>query len=130
MPQALLCFVDPGFPVVLGLLILFGGVFLYFLPSVIARSRRVVAQTGIVLVNLFLGWTVLGWFGALIWACTAESEAQARMREFATRQMMQGGYPAQYIPPAPQDPGAMLSVGRTLGNAAARVTGRVDSEAN
>ena len=43
---------------------------LYFLPSIIAHRKH--AFMGVFLLNLFLGWTVIGWFAALIWACTAE----------------------------------------------------------
>ena len=43
---------------------------LYFLPSIIAHRKQ--AFLGIFLVNLLLGWTVIGWIVALIWACTAE----------------------------------------------------------
>ncbi len=45
-------------------------ILLYFLPSIIARGKR--DATGIFLLNLFLGWTFIGWLIALIWACTAE----------------------------------------------------------
>ena len=43
---------------------------LYFLPSIIGHRKQ--AFTGIFLVNLLLGWTVIGWIVALIWACTAD----------------------------------------------------------
>ena len=44
------------------------GFVMYFLPSIIAivRSKRDIA--GIVLLNLFLGWTMIGWVVALVWA--------------------------------------------------------------
>ena len=45
-------------------------ILLYFLPAIIGRHKRDAA--GIFLLNLFLGWTVIGWIIALIWACTAE----------------------------------------------------------
>ena len=44
---------------------------LYFLPSLIAGSRHVHERTAITLFNLFLGWTCIGWFIALIWAFLA-----------------------------------------------------------
>lgn len=44
-------------------------ILLYFLPTIIARDKLDVM--GIFLVNLFFGWTVIGWFVALIWACSA-----------------------------------------------------------
>jgi hypothetical protein len=43
---------------------------LYFLPAIIARNKR--EATAILLFNLFLGWTGIGWIIALIWACAAE----------------------------------------------------------
>jgi hypothetical protein len=42
---------------------------LYFLPTIIARDKADVMA--IFLVNLLFGWTVIGWFVALIWACAA-----------------------------------------------------------
>ena len=45
-------------------------VLLYFLPSIIGHRKQ--AFGGILLVNLLLGWTGIGWIVALIWACTAE----------------------------------------------------------
>jgi len=45
-------------------------VLLYFLPTIIARDKHDVMA--IFLVNLLFGWTVIGWFIALIWACAAE----------------------------------------------------------
>jgi Superinfection immunity protein len=44
-----------------------GGV-LYFLPSLIAQSRRRVSPGPTVVVNVFLGWTVIGWIVALAMA--------------------------------------------------------------
>ncbi len=43
---------------------------MYFLPSILGHNKRNAA--GIFLVNLFLGWTVIGWVVALFWACTAD----------------------------------------------------------
>jgi len=48
------------------------GILLYFLPAIIGRHKRDAA--GIFLVNLLLGWTVIGWIIALIWACTSEND--------------------------------------------------------
>jgi len=38
----------------------------YFLPSFVAWKKQ--RQDAIIVLNLLLGWTVLGWIGALIWA--------------------------------------------------------------
>ena len=47
--------------------LIFGGV-LYFLPAIIAALRHTHNATGILILNIFLGWTVVGWFVALIMA--------------------------------------------------------------
>lgn len=44
------------------------GAIVYFLPSIIAQKRRHRQQTAITVLNLFLGWTFLGWVAALVWA--------------------------------------------------------------
>jgi tetrahydromethanopterin S-methyltransferase subunit G len=54
---------------------LFIGVFLYFLPSVVGRRKT--NATAIFMLNLFLGWTFLGWVLALVWACTKDSAQPA-----------------------------------------------------
>jgi hypothetical protein len=56
------------------------GALLYLVPWVVACRRHVYAQAGIIVLNLLLGWTVLGWVGALIWAVRAETESQAKLR--------------------------------------------------
>lgn len=45
---------------------------LYFLPAIIASVRRTHNSTGILLLNLFLGWTVIAWFAALLLAIFSE----------------------------------------------------------
>ena len=57
-----------------GLILAVLGFFLYFLPAIIADKRKAKSLAGIVLLNLFLGWTFLGWLGALIWAVVAEGD--------------------------------------------------------
>ena len=44
------------------------GVGLYLLPAIIAAVRHTHNSTGILLLNLFLGWTMVGWFIALLMA--------------------------------------------------------------
>ena len=41
---------------------------LYFLPALIASVRHANSGGLIFLLNLFAGWTVVGWFAALVWA--------------------------------------------------------------
>jgi uncharacterized membrane protein YqaE (UPF0057 family) len=44
--------------------------FAYFLPTVVAEARGHQNSGVIFLINLLLGWTILGWIGALVWAAT------------------------------------------------------------
>src|SRR5215469_14054464 len=48
---------------------------LYFLPSIIGRSRRNFGA--IFILNLLLGWTIAGWIVALIWALNVDSPVAA-----------------------------------------------------
>lgn len=44
----------------------------YFAPAIIAAARNTHNATGILLLNIFLGWTIVGWFVALLMAvCSA-----------------------------------------------------------
>jgi hypothetical protein len=42
-------------------------VLVYFLPTIIA-ARHGHQITGILLLNLFFGWTCIGWIALLLWA--------------------------------------------------------------
>jgi hypothetical protein len=44
-------------------------VLLYFIPAVVAGVRHVPHEGSIVVVNIFLGWTLVGWAVALAMAC-------------------------------------------------------------
>jgi hypothetical protein len=44
------------------------GFVMYFLPSIIALARGKRDIAAIVLLNFFLGWTMIGWVVALVWA--------------------------------------------------------------
>lgn len=44
----------------------------YFIPSLVAFLRRKRNAFAIFVLNLFLGWTFVGWFAAFIWSVTAE----------------------------------------------------------
>lgn len=59
----------PGAGALLLFCLLIGAV-VYFLPTIIAFSREHRNAVKICLVNLLLGWTVLGWLVVLIWALT------------------------------------------------------------
>ena len=57
-----------------GALIIFAifSLIIYFLPSIVANYREIEKQAGVFVVNLFLGWTLIGWVVALTWAVSGE----------------------------------------------------------
>ncbi len=53
------------------------GLAVYFLPTILAAFRCHPNALAIFLVDLLLGWTFLGWIGALIWALIIPQPAAA-----------------------------------------------------
>ena len=51
---------------------------LYFLPSILALARSKRDLLAIFLLNLFLGWSIIGWFVALIWAAKNDAPVMVR----------------------------------------------------
>jgi T4 superinfection immunity protein len=51
---------------------------LYFLPSIIALARSKRDTLAIFLLNLFLGWSVIGWIVALVWAAKHDAPVMVR----------------------------------------------------
>jgi hypothetical protein len=41
---------------------------IYFIPSLVASTRNQDTRFSIFALNLVLGWTVIGWIGAIFWA--------------------------------------------------------------
>lgn len=66
--------------------LVFFGILLYFLPSIIGHNKQ--GAAGIFLLNFFLGWTIIGWVAALFWACTAAVRPQVYL----------AGVPSHYCP--------------------------------
>ena len=61
----------------LALIILFGiGLALYFLPTMLAAARKHRSVAPIAVINLFLGWTLLGWVLTLAWATSGPNNAE------------------------------------------------------
>jgi hypothetical protein len=46
----------------------FFGLAMYFVPWIVANHRRHHNQVALFCLNLFLGWTLIGWVVALVWA--------------------------------------------------------------
>ena len=45
---------------------------LYLMPALVAWRRKAKALAGIAIINIFLGWTFVGWVVALAWAACGE----------------------------------------------------------
>ncbi len=50
-------------------------VLIYFLPTVVALARGHLSALAIFFLDLFLGWTLIGWLVALIWSSTGNTTA-------------------------------------------------------
>ena len=59
---------DPGSARAFAWMVIAGGFALYTLPLCISGFRRHRHQMAIAALNLLLGWTVIGWVAALVWA--------------------------------------------------------------
>lgn len=78
---------------------------LYLLPSIVAAARNKSNGTaGVVLLNIFLGWTLIGWVGAFIWACCGRTAAdeQREAKRHAELLVALGGQPSPAPMPGPR----------------------------
>jgi hypothetical protein len=57
-----------GFGEIFMIFFILPGLALYFLPTIIALARRAHNTLGIILVNIFAGWTFIGWVITLVWS--------------------------------------------------------------
>ena len=55
--------------IVLLIVLVVGG--LYFIPSIVALMREHPSRAGIIILNIFLGWTLVGWVVSLAWAASS-----------------------------------------------------------
>lgn len=53
---------------------------IYFLPSLVSVNRKRENTGAIIALNLFAGWTFIGWIVALVWASTMDDEERAIRR--------------------------------------------------
>ncbi len=49
---------------------------LYFLPTIIAFIRKKENKISILVLNFFLGWTLIGWVLSLVWALAVDKTPQ------------------------------------------------------
>jgi hypothetical protein len=58
------------------LLIILLGVIIYFIPAINAYSKKKANASAVLTLNLFLGWTLIGWIVALVWSSTEDGKPQ------------------------------------------------------
>jgi len=56
------------------IIMVFFGIAIYFLPTIIAASQKKKNTSAILALNIFLGWTIIGWVISLVWAFTYEEK--------------------------------------------------------
>jgi hypothetical protein len=66
-----------------GTMLVFAIVGAYFFPTIVAAARKVPNQGSVFVINLFLGWTLIGWIVAL--AMAARSRIVPVVEESLTR---------------------------------------------
>lgn len=52
-----------------GFVLILAGIAAYWVPAFVAWRRNVRSRGSVVVINAFLGWTVIGWVVALAMAC-------------------------------------------------------------
>ena len=65
---------------------------LYFVPAIVAYKREHNSALAILMLDLLLGWSLLGWIAALVWACTGDT----RPRIEFLRRAREPGYDPEF----------------------------------
>lgn len=73
------------------LIIIFSAVF-YFLPWFVSLLRRHEQVSAIFVLNLFLGWTFIGWVAALVWSMTRTNHSPPYVSRLAFGLAIIAGY--------------------------------------
>ena len=60
--------------ILMGLTIITVSIFIAFMPIIVAYSRKTKNKIPVLIINLFLGWTGIGWVIALAMAYTSDVE--------------------------------------------------------
>lgn len=64
--------------VLIFLILLVLGLLFYFIPALVAQNNNHPQTVAIFALNLVLGWTLLGWIAALVWACIKSEEKEIK----------------------------------------------------
>jgi len=57
-----------GVGIILLLIIALPSLAIYFVPTIVAKVRHHKDFVSILVLNIFLGWSLIGWVVALVWA--------------------------------------------------------------
>jgi len=77
---------DDAGEVIIGLIIIGLGLAIYFLPTSIASKRKIAMGTGTMFcLNLFIGWTVVGWLFLILVAACAKTTAEDKYYQRGAR---------------------------------------------
>lgn len=90
-------------PIMLGL-VLFGLFFIYPLPTYIAWYRGHKNFLAIFLLNIFLGFSLLGWVAALVWSALADQESSRYSRRRSRAESTPFDDPVPSPQPQPSPP--------------------------
>ncbi len=63
------------------ILLVAAGIFIYLLPSITAAARQHRNLASLVVINLLLGWTLLGWAICMAWSVAAAPQVDVNLRE-------------------------------------------------
>ena len=66
--------IQHGIALILLLFVFTVFVAVYVLPAIVASKRRHRHRRTILVINLLLGWTTIGWIVAMVWAFTSDVE--------------------------------------------------------
>lgn len=69
----------PGETMLTALWLLSALLIIYFVPVAVAMARKHRNTVAIVVLNIFLGWTLIGWVAALVWACVNQERTAAQV---------------------------------------------------
>lgn len=61
----------------------------YFLPTIIALLRSKKNKGSIIVVNVFLGWSIIGWVVALAWACGSDDKHTVHIAKESTSEELE-----------------------------------------
>jgi len=64
----------PGFEPLPVLMLVFLSIIIYIFPSIACFVMKSKHSTRIIIANIFVGWTIIGWFACLIYALSGPIE--------------------------------------------------------